>query len=56
MAIIAQKYQFIHVIVFDLNEKRKRIASMNDDDINTIPIYEIDNSEVIGRNFFFLLM
>lgn len=55
MAIIAQKCPQIQVTVVDLNVER--IAAWNDEDVNTIPIYEPGLSEIVaearGRNLFF---
>jgi len=55
MAIIAQKCPQIQVTVVDLNEDR--IAAWNDEDVNKIPIYEPELSDIVkearGRNLFF---
>lgn len=55
MAVIAQKCPQIKVTVVDLNENR--IAAWNHLDVNKIPIYEPNLSEIVaearGRNLFF---
>jgi UDPglucose 6-dehydrogenase len=55
MAVIAQKCPQIKVTVVDLNENR--IAAWNHIDVNKIPIYEPNLSEIVaearGRNLFF---
>ncbi len=55
MAVIAQKNPGIKVTVVDLNEKR--IAAWNDEDLNSLPIYEPGLAEVVketrGKNLFF---
>ncbi len=55
MAVIAQKCPHIQVTVVDLNEER--IAAWNNEDVNTIPIYEPGLSAIVaearGRNLFF---
>jgi UDPglucose 6-dehydrogenase len=55
MAVIAQKCPQIQVTVVDLNEER--ITAWNDENVDNIPIYEPDLSEIVaearGRNLFF---
>jgi UDPglucose 6-dehydrogenase len=55
MAVIAQKCPHIKVTVVDLNEDR--IAKWNDVNVNNIPVYEPDLSDIVaktrGKNLFF---
>lgn len=55
MAVIAQKNPNIDVTVVDLNEQR--IAAWNDEDLDSLPVYEPGLAEVVsearGRNLFF---
>lgn len=55
MSVIAQKNPEIQVTVVDLNQQR--IAAWNDNDLNSLPVYEPGLDEVIkearGRNLFF---